>query len=151
MILEHVGLTISNLERSIRFYTQVLGFELLRKTTTNAYLHLNDQLLELTQCRVPVEEAVPEGPEGCDERLYCAVGITHLGFRVDDMDEAIARIEAQGGRLIAPPQQFEPQIEYVAERSSEKLRRAARPMGKTHWKMATFADPDGIILELLER
>ena len=151
MILEHVGLTVSDLERSIRFYTEVLGFNLLRKTTTNAYLHLDDQLLELTQCRTSVEVDVPEGPEDCDERLYCAVGITHLGFRVDDMDQAIARIEELGGQLITAPHEFEPQIEYVVEASDEKLRRAARPVGRTHWKIAMFADPDGIILELLER
>ena len=38
MILEHVGLAVSDLERSVKFYTEVLGFNLLRKATTNAYL-----------------------------------------------------------------------------------------------------------------
>ena len=151
MILEHVGLTVSDLEGSVKFYTEVLGFSLLRKTTTNAYLHLDDQLLELTQCRSSVDVGVPEGPEDCDERLYCAVGITHLGFRVDDMDQAIAKIEELGGQLITAPHEFEPQIEYVVEASDEKLRRAARPVGRTNWKIAMFSDPDGIILEVLER
>jgi hypothetical protein len=39
----------------------------------------------------------------------------------------------------------------VAETDDEKLRRAARPVGRSHWRIAMFADPDGIILELLER
>jgi glyoxylase I family protein len=150
MILEHIGLTVSDLDRSIEFYTQVLGFSLLRKTTTNAYLHLDDQLLELTQCRTPVEASPPETPNQ-DERLYCEVGITHLGFRVENMDEAVAKIQGLGGKLLTPPYEFEPQIEYAVEPSDEKLRRAAKPIGRTHWRIATFSDPDGIILELLER
>jgi catechol 2,3-dioxygenase-like lactoylglutathione lyase family enzyme len=150
MILEHIGLTVSDLDRSMEFYTQVLDFNLLRKTTTNAYLHLDDQLLELTQCRTPVEELSADTPDQ-DERLYCEIGITHLGFRVENMDQAVANIEALGGKLLTPPYEFEPQIEYVVEPTDEKLRRAAKPIGRTHWRIATFSDPDGIILELLER
>jgi len=151
MILEHIGLTVSDLDRSVSFYTQVLGFQILRRTRTNAYLHLDDQLLELTQCRVPVEVSCPETPDDCEGRLYAEVGITHLGFRVDDLDQAVHKIENLGGRLITPPYEFEPQIEYVVEPADEKLRRAAKPVGRTHWRIAMFADPDGIILELLER
>jgi glyoxylase I family protein len=151
MILEHVGLTISDLERSIGFYTEVLGFNLLRKTASNAYLYLGDQLLELTQCRAPAEAPSRQGGEECEERLYCDVGITHLGFRVDDMDQAVARIQELGGQLVRPPYEFEPQIAYVGEPVDEKLRRAAKPLGRRRWRIAIFTDPDGIILELLER
>ena len=151
MILEHVGITVSDLETSIAFYTGVLGFRLLRKTTTNAYLHLEDQLLELTQCRSSVEVCAPDGPEECDEQLYHGVGITHLGFRVENMDEAVGRIEQLGGKLITPPYEFEPQIEYAVEAGHDKLRRAARPIGRKTWRLAIFSDPDGILLELLER
>jgi catechol 2,3-dioxygenase-like lactoylglutathione lyase family enzyme len=151
MILEHVGLTVSDLERSLRFYTEVLGFSLLRKTTTNAYLYLADQLLELTQCRVPAEASPPGSVEECEERLYRGVGITHVGFRVENMNEAVARIQELGGQLIVPPYELEPQIEYVVEPPDEKLKRAAKPVGRRYWRIAMFADPDGIILELLER
>jgi catechol 2,3-dioxygenase-like lactoylglutathione lyase family enzyme len=151
MILEHVGLTVSDLERSLRFYTEVLGFSLLRKTTTNAYLYLDDQLLELTQCRVPVEVSPPRSVEECENKLYCGVGITHLGFRVENMDRAVVKIEELGGRLVIPPYELEPQIEYAVEPADEKLKRAATPVGRRYWRIAMFADPDGIILELLER
>jgi catechol 2,3-dioxygenase-like lactoylglutathione lyase family enzyme len=151
MILEHVGMTVNDLERSIRFYTEVFGFALLRKTTTNAYLYLDDQLLELTQCRAPAQVTTPDSPEAWTEYMYGAPATIHIGFRVDDMDEAVRKIEELGGELVVPPCRFEPQIEHAVEATVEKLRRAAKPTSKPYWRLAVFADPDGIILELVER
>lgn len=151
MILEHIGLTVSDLNRSIEFYRQVLGFSLLRKTTTNAYLYLDDQLLELTQCRAPADVQLPHADPAWTERMYCKVGVTHLGFRVDDIDQAVEGMTTLGCKLIAPAHEFQPQIECLVDTAEEKLRRAARPVGKSHWRMAVLSDPDGIILELLER
>ena len=151
MILEHIGVTANDLEESIRFYTGVFGFSVLRKTTCNAYLYLDDQLLELMQSSAPTEVNTPQTPEGWDERMWSSVGLVHIGFRVDDMEEAILKIEKLGGQLIVPPYEFEPKIEYVAQSTTDKLRRASQPVGKAYWRIAMFADPDGVILELLER
>jgi catechol 2,3-dioxygenase-like lactoylglutathione lyase family enzyme len=151
MILEHVGVTVNDLQESIRFYTGVFGFSVLRKTTHNAYLYLDDPLLELMQSRGPTEVDTPQTPEGWDERMWLSSGLVHLGFRVENMEDAIQKIEERGGRLIVPPYQFEPKIEYVAEATTDKLRRACQPLGKAYWRIAVFADPDGVMLELLER
>jgi catechol 2,3-dioxygenase-like lactoylglutathione lyase family enzyme len=151
MILEHIGLTVSDLDRSIDFYTRVLGFSILRKTANNAYLHLDDQLLELTQCQVEPGAQVPEGARVSEQDYHRAVGISHLGFRVENIDQAVEEIERSGGQLITPPYEFEPQIDYVVEPADEKLRRASRPFADKPWRIAVFADRDGILLELLER
>jgi catechol 2,3-dioxygenase-like lactoylglutathione lyase family enzyme len=151
MIFEHVGITVSDLERSIRFYTTIFGFSILRKGTINAYLYQNNELLELMQGDPSTAVPKPQTPEAWQEYMGSAVGVIHLGFRVDDMDEAIQKIVDLGGELIAPPIEYTPAIEYVVEPAHEKLRRAARPIVKPSWRIAMFADPDGVILEILER
>ena len=151
MIFEHVGITVSDLDKSIDFYTKVFGFKVLRKTTINAYLFLDDQLMELEQSTSPENVKKPETPEEWEKYRSGPVGIRHIGFRVDDMEEAIERITLAGGELVVSPFAFEPEIEHVIEPNSEKLKRAARPVGKNYWKVAMFSDPDGILLELLER
>ena len=151
MILEHVGITISDLEKSIRFYTAVFGFSVLRKGTTNAYLYQDNELLELMQGDPSTATPRPRTPEAWQEYMHSAVGAIHLGFRVDDMDEAIQEIVALGGELVAPPIEYTPAIEYVAEAVDDKLRRAAKPIEKPYWRIAKFCDPDGVMLEILER
>ena len=151
MILEHVGITVSDLGRSIRFYTEVFGFSLLRKTTVNAYLYLGDQLLELMQGDPATARPKPETTQGWNEQMWNQVPLIHLGFRVDDMEQALNKIVALGGEVVVPPDDYTPTIEHVAEVSDEKLRRAAQPIGKPSWRIADVSDPDGVILEILER
>ena len=151
MIFEHVGITVGDLARSIRFYTEVFGFSLLRKATTNAYLYLDDQLLELMQGDPATTRPRPETATGWNEQMWSQVPLIHLGFRVDDMEQALAKIVALGGEVVVPPADYTPTIEHVAEVSHEKLRRAARPIGKPSWRIADVSDPDGVMLEILER
>lgn len=150
MIAEHVGLTVGDLDRSIDFYCGVFGYRLLRRTTINAYLHLGEELLELMQGSEPAPPE-PASPDGWQARLFGAPGLNHIGFRVDDLDAAIRELEARGGRLVVPPLEFAPQITEVAPTQSDKLRRAAAPVDRAAWRIAMFADPDGTLLELLER
>lgn len=151
MILEHLGLAVTDLDRSIAFYTSVFGFSLLRRTTVNAYLHLGDDLLELMAADAPREQPRPRTPEEWRAEMTRCLGPNHVGFRVDDLDAAIAELERRGGTLVVPPFEFTPVIERLAEPGSEKLRRAARPLRGGSWRVAVFADPDGTMLELLER
>lgn len=151
MILEHVSITVSDLERSLRFYSEVFGFRLLRKTTVNAYLYLDDQLLELIQGNPATAAPIPETDQAWHERKWRQVPAVHLGFRVDDLAQALSKIVALDGEVVIPAVEYTPTIEYVAEVSAEKLRRAAQPIGKTYWRMADVRDPDGVILEILER
>jgi len=153
MIFEHVGVNVSDLNRSISFYIEVFGFNLLRKTTTSAYLYLNNDLLELTQSKYTEKKKVKSKPvEKWSNEMHGPIGLSHIGFRVDNMDKTIDRIKKLGGELVVPPYNFEPKIEYTADLDEDKLRRASKPPpNKRVWRIASFSDPDGVILEVIER
>ncbi len=148
ILFEHVGLVVSDLNRSVAFYTQVIGFSVLRRTDVNAYLYMRTELLELIQA---VDPSVPGIPVGQYPHRLNSPGNVHLGFRVDDMTEALTKLHGLGAELVSPPQRWEPTIEFAAKVRDEKLRRAAKPIGKPYWTIAVIKDPDGAMLELVER
>jgi catechol 2,3-dioxygenase-like lactoylglutathione lyase family enzyme len=138
--LTHMGICVSDLERSLRFYRDVLGccevgrLELegeptatlngMREVQVRAiYLERDGWRLELIAYPVP-------GVIGSREpRPMNQLGLTHLSFRVDELDAACAAVEAAGGALL-------------------RATRLELP-GPTRVIMAT--DPDGVRLELIER
>ena len=135
----------------INFYQNTLGFELLRRTDFNAYLYLGDQLLELSQAKEKKPVTIPKTSKETMNYMFKKVGINHLGIRVDDLDEAIKKIEDAGAVVIRPIEKFEPHIDFVKEVSNEKLRRASQPINRKFWRICGFFDPDGNYIELLER
>lgn len=159
--LEHVCITVKDLEESIEFYTRVLGFQVLKrnaihihgKVQENAYLHVDDQLLELLQSDDPSFFPKPETPDGWINYLTGPIQLCHIGFRTDDLDALIERVVDHGGTLIVPRTTSRPMTHWVTDEiTSEKQRRAATPAdGNTTWPIAMFADPNGVILEVLER
>jgi catechol 2,3-dioxygenase-like lactoylglutathione lyase family enzyme len=150
MILEHVAIAVSRLDRSTSFY-EALGFRLLRRTPTNAYLYLEDNLIELIQGDL---HAVP-GPTAADEwqrQRVSGFGLNHLGFQVDRMTQALSDLAQRGdASVVVPPYEFTPEIGFVERAHHERLALAATPRAGSKWKLAVVADPDGTLLEILER
>jgi glyoxylase I family protein len=137
----HVGVCVSNLERSLAFYCDVLGFtEVARRLNiTDAgsaklldfpemdvelvYLERDGIRIELLWYRVP-DAIVEEG-----RRPMNRVGLTHLAFRVADLDDLCRRIEAGGGSVL-------PATTATFEHGNRGV---------------MTLDPDGIRVELIER
>ena len=109
--LTHLGICVQNLERSIGFYREGLGFREVGR------LHVGDdataQILEVEGAKVElvylerdgwrIELLHYESPgyEGSGERRAMnALGLTHLSFAVDDLDEATDAIQRHGGRIL---------------------------------------------------
>ncbi|MGH7516782.1 MAG: VOC family protein [Gemmatimonadales bacterium] len=104
-----VGLTVSNLDRSLAFYTGVLGFEKVaeREVSGDGYgrlvgvagakarvvtLRLGEETLELTEYLVPRGRPAPSDWRSNDRWFQ------HVAIIVRDMDSAFARLEAAGVR-----------------------------------------------------
>lgn len=126
MRLLHTMLRVGNLEKSLDFYTRILGMTLLRK---NDYPE-GKFTLAFVGYGLESEQAVIEltynwGVEKYD--LGTAYG--HIALEVEDAYAACDKIRAAGGNVV----------------------RAAGPMKHGNTVIAFVDDPDGYKIELIQR
>ena len=151
MIVEHVAIVVSDLERSIEFYSRIFGFRLLRKTRTNAFLYLGDDLLELIQGNLQAEPGA-SATEEWQQQQVASFGLNHIAFRVAELDSALRELEQEGvGTVVVPPYEFRPDVAFVEHVDDETLAAAARPAEGRSWRLAVVADPDGTLIEIVQR
>ncbi len=136
--LEHVALSVADLERSIAFYRDTLGFSLVRVlecppamrlgdvvgqgggcSARIAHLQLGAAMLELFEYRDPRGRPIPP------DRTQLDNGFSHIGLRSTDARADHARLAARGVSFIHDPIEFRPGV----------------------W-IAYFRGPDGEVCEL---
>ena len=97
--LDHIGIAVSNLEESLKFYTDVLGMKLHTTEIVEeqkvkvAFLPLGDtelELLESTDSEGPIAKFIESKGQG----------IQHLAFKVENIEKALEDCKAKGMRLI---------------------------------------------------
>src|SRR4051812_34566261 len=141
--LHHVGITVKDLEASVRFYHDVLGLGFSnepspwfdgpelgpavgvpRAALRQGSLRAGDTTLELLEDKTP--------PSETDRPLLSnSIGASHVAFRVDDIHAAKAELEEKGIRFFSD-------VNVVDEGVL------------AGWRWVYFADPDGYPLELVE-
>ena len=138
--VNHTSFTVGDLDRSISFYRNLLGLELISLTGRGpdfsakvtgipganlkiAYLQAPGHRLELIQYLSP-----------SGEKLDCRtnnIGSAHLAFNVDNLPALYADLKAKGVQFKSEPLEV--------------------PAGPNKGTMAVyFTDPDGITLEFLQ-
>ncbi|BCA55738.1 putative lactoylglutathione lyase [Nitrospira sp. KM1] len=97
MKLLHTRMRVSNMDHTIAFYTDVLGLQVVERKTSPrgsqlAFLRVpnSEELIEL--CSFPAS-----GPVKVQEDLV------HLAFQVDDLDDTMSSLKAQGIRITDGP------------------------------------------------
>ena len=111
---DHTGITVANLERSLAFWRDVLGFEFSHRThhtgalagevtgvpgaeLTLAVLKAPGHKIELLEYHAP--------PERVRANLRpCDIGFVHVAFTVDNLDPLLERIAASGWKAAGRPQ-----------------------------------------------
>jgi catechol 2,3-dioxygenase-like lactoylglutathione lyase family enzyme len=108
--LTHIGIGVSDMERSLRFYRDLLGFTYehdlgVEGEPTDTLLRLRDVKLHavyLQRDGVRIEllhfaspPAPPARPRPMNEP-----GLTHLSFRVADLEATIAALRSAGERVL---------------------------------------------------
>ncbi len=97
--IEHIGIAVSNLDESIRFYEDVLGFtcyaieEVAEQKVRTAFFMVGQTKVEL------LESTDPEGPVGKFIEKK-GEGVHHMAFAVKGIEDALAKLDERGIRLI---------------------------------------------------
>ena len=110
----HVGICVSDLDRSLRFYCEGLGFEPSDRFDLNSeQLPGLDRAMEIDPPVNVVSQMIVHGgmkiellhypgrpSRGSPSTSRGLLGLTHLSFWVDDVDAAAARLVQYGGRVL---------------------------------------------------
>jgi lactoylglutathione lyase len=137
----HFGICVSDLDRSLRFYCEALGFEkaeshaignefaalmdMPRVEVTSQFLRKGTTAIEL----LAFAEPDPFGSR--ERRAVNQLGLTHLSFRVDDLDGTAARVVDCGGTVV--------------ESSRTTIDFGGMPL-----RFLYCTDPDGVRVELMD-
>jgi len=113
--IRHTGIVVEDLEASIRFYRGLLGFVTVRQMEESGdYL---DNILAMNGIEVTtVKMTAPDGQmiellkfhSHPREKKQCEVhdiGITHIAFTVDNLDDVYHNLMAEGIKFNSRPQQ----------------------------------------------
>ncbi len=128
--LKYTGIRVKDMDESLRFYTGVLGMDVVDKReptppTNGEVVTLRssggDQLLELNW----YAEGSRFGPPYVNGEE-----LDHLAFDVDDLDGAVAELSRRGVEVVIRPGEIG---------------------GGYGWHEAFVKDPNGIWIELLQR
>jgi catechol 2,3-dioxygenase-like lactoylglutathione lyase family enzyme len=136
----HSSITVSNLDRAVRFYSDVLGMELvsIRESGSKGLseaLRVPDAQLKIGLMRAGedfvelIEYVNPKPPPKMI--APCDVGGMHIAFQVEDIEALGRKLKEYGCAFNTPPRLIE-----------------EGPMKGWYW--AYFRDPDGSQLEAVE-
>lgn len=136
----HIGICVSEWERSLRFYRDILGFTYRSELQvagepSNTLLQLDDVelraiFLERDGTRIELLHYAAPGHRGeAAPRPMNQLGLTHLSLRVDDLAATLAALKKAGVRVLDKSRIDIPAFQAAA---------------------AFITDPDGTLIELVQ-
>ncbi len=137
--ISHLAIGVSDMERSLPFYRDLLGLEVMldveekvgQGSRRAVYMKWSDDggFLVLSQ-------TLGREPSGKPLKLH-QVGMHHFAFLVDDLRIRLDKLAAAGVKIIVPP--YEADSAAYGERGGSKV------------LTCLFEDPDGTILQFDQR
>jgi catechol 2,3-dioxygenase-like lactoylglutathione lyase family enzyme len=145
--IDHLNLVVQDLHAMTEFYQTLLGLNVSKRASiTGEWI---DRTVGLTQVKADVVYLdLPGGPRLELIRYHNppappisvqppnAFGFRHIAFRVDDIDQIVARLSSAGVKFFSAVQSVpDSQVTYA---------------GGVRKRLVYFRDPDGNVLELCE-
>lgn len=148
--ISHITISVRDLDRSLRFYRDVLGLRVTREareTVKVPALLANDQRGGLRRAVYLRWEHGPHAtfillvqyprPATGEAPTFDRVGIHHFSFWVDNLLEMYEKLRAAGAKVQMPPATVDTSL--IGEEAGSKV------------LTTMFEDPDGIVLQLDQR
>jgi catechol 2,3-dioxygenase-like lactoylglutathione lyase family enzyme len=125
---QHVTISVTNIDRSLAFYRDLLGFPVLGRLTYHNEVGLTIDFLEIGPGHLLeiFSFAAPTRPSAWMPNDL-QTGLRHVGFRVNDVDATTARLKEAGVRFTLNPLDATGGV-----------------------RIAFFEDPDGTLLEVIQ-
>jgi catechol 2,3-dioxygenase-like lactoylglutathione lyase family enzyme len=139
-VFSHLGICVSDLDRSMSFYCEGLGFEPAeRHEVGNDFaglmeldeVHVRSQFVAKDGVRIELLCFSTPPAEQVGRRPINRTGLTHLSFRVTDLDATAALLASLGGEVI--------------EGTLTEI-----PFGDATLRFVYLTDPDGTRVELMD-
>ncbi|HEY81741.1 MAG TPA: VOC family protein [Dehalococcoidia bacterium] len=103
---DHTHLTSPDPERTIEFYTKVMGAKLVKEQESGGI-----KLVDLELGGIPIRIS---GQTGADKAWQGPrYGLHHLGLTVDDMDAFVAELKSKGVEFVVEPTQARPGLRFA--------------------------------------
>ena len=136
----HIGVSVKDLEESVKFYTEVMQMDLDYRTKNKGdiisqIVGVEDADLDVAvviKSNLRIELLDYKNAEKKKNTIYPAQdqpGLVHISFLVDDVDKEYARIKSLGFEFNSPPM-------------------VARENGP---KITYFKGPDNVVIEIFEK
>ena len=137
--IRHTGIVVTDLEKSKKFYCDLLGFKVKKEMDESGDFINNFSALEnvlVTTCKMTIDNGdmiellyYKSHPETADmSRKITQIGCSHIALTVDNLDTVYSQLLENGVIFNSPPQYS--------------------PDGKA--KVTFCKDPDGSLVEIVE-
>ncbi|MDD5707641.1 MAG: VOC family protein [Kiritimatiellae bacterium] len=118
---EHVAMSVADLERSVAFYVDLLGFEQTdviecpasgRLGEVVGLPHCSARIVKLRHGNLTLELFAYASPRGrpATDRCQADLGLTHLGFATTDIHAEYERLRGKGVTFYGPPVEYRPRV-----------------------------------------
>ncbi|SMC84428.1 VOC family protein [Lentzea albidocapillata] len=117
--MHHVGMTVTDLAAAVEFFEE-LGMELEGKAHmegafVDGVIGLEGSNSDIAMMKTPdgqyriefSEFRAPQSIDGSSRAPIHALGLRHIAFTIDDLDDTLARLEPHGAELVKNVETYE--------------------------------------------
>ncbi|MDT7789866.1 MAG: hypothetical protein QOF58_8285 [Pseudonocardiales bacterium] len=131
--MHHLGITVTDLAAAVEFF-EALGMELEGKAHmegefVDGVIGLDGSKSEIAMLRTPddryriefSEFQTPDAIDGSSHAPINALGLRHVAFVVDDLDDTLARLKPLGGEVVRNVETYQDMLKTCYVRGPEGI------------------------------